>query len=80
MVTEGIVDIDPVTIEESKSEEELDKETTAIVFYGTEPEALEGSFSPRRTAKLKFKCDRCQTQNSKFINPYAFNYGIVICQ
>lgn len=60
----------------------LEKETSALVFAGEGPvcENISQPSSPRRTRKVKFTCNRCQTRTEKFINPHAWNHGVVFCR
>ena len=57
--------------------------SSAIVFAGTGPicEKLpQEPTSRRRTRKVKFTCNRCRTRTEKFINPHAWNHGVVFCR
>lgn len=62
--------------------ESSSKEETALVFLGTrvDAESVDQPSSPRRTSKVKFTCNRCQTRNEKFVNPHAWNHGVVFCR
>ncbi|CAD7699170.1 unnamed protein product [Ostreobium quekettii] len=35
---------------------------------------------PRRTGRVRFRCDRCGRVNVKAFNPLAWNYGAVLCR
>ena len=58
-------------------------EHTALTFAGEGPACEPVHPAPssrRRTRKVKFTCNRCQTTTEKFINPLAWNHGVVLCR
>eukprot|EP00210_Caulerpa_lentillifera_P001882 g1811.t1 len=77
---EMTIDVEILTGEEE--EDNQSKEETALVFMGsnkiTESEVKPSS--PRRTSKVKFTCNRCHTRTEKFVNPHAWNHGVVFCR
>ena len=75
-----VFDSDVVEVEFMSLEEDVT--TSALVFVGEGPvcESVHQPSSPRRTQKVKFTCNRCQTRTEKFINPHAWNHGVVFCR
>lgn len=60
----------------------IDTSSSALVLQGIGPvcEDVHEPSSPRRTQKIKFTCNRCQTQTEKFVNPHAWHHGVVFCR
>lgn len=60
----------------------LEEETSALALTGVGPvvEPVESPRNPRRTQKVKFTCNRCRTRTEKFVNPIAWNRGVVFCR
>ncbi|GMH33030.1 hypothetical protein BSKO_00864 [Bryopsis sp. KO-2023] len=79
------VDVEACDVDPS-GEHRLSSGSTALVWMGSDvaedqdDDFAQGSSSPRRTSKLRFTCDRCGARNAKFVNPHAWNKGVVFCR